>query len=97
MLVAAGPVDGGRTVDGGHRVARTVKSQITTRAADRRADDSAGPVRPLYDSPGRRHRAGPLARDSQVAAPLTSTIGNLLREVAHGEKSDHDTGGRSSS
>ena len=47
---------------------RTVEDQIATRAPHRRADDSDGPIRPLHDSPGRRHRAGPLICDSQVAA-----------------------------
>ena len=47
--------------------------EINARAAQRQANGSAGSVCPLYDSPGRRHRAGVITRDSEVVTrpPIT--------------------------
>ena len=40
--------------------------EVNARVAQRQANGSAGPVRPFYDSPGRRHRADALTRGSEV-------------------------------
>ena len=49
--------------EGGH-------GEINARAAQRQANGSAGSVCPLYDSPGRRHRAGVITRDSEKVKSL---------------------------
>ena len=68
-----------------------VQDEIVIRAAQRQANDSAGPGRPWHDSSSRRQHASALARGSEVATHHSHNTPKSAAPRGRGARRDRHT------